>query len=192
MSIRRPVHRTLVISGSLRAASVTTLIARTALAQAGPGHELVLAAGLDGLPLFNEDLDTDRPPPQVAALRAQVGSADSLFVLTPVYNAGISAALKNAIDWLSRPRDHCALAGKPVAGLVVGYHSQGAEHQLTTVLRAAGATALNVPLPMLGLRTIDQRDVTGDPRVRRTVQETLAVLRQAPDPVPGPPRSRSS
>ncbi|MFD4602342.1 NAD(P)H-dependent oxidoreductase [Streptomyces sp. NPDC058464] len=97
----------------------------------------------------------------------------------------MSAALKNAIDWLSRPRDHCALAAKPVAGLVVGYHSQGAEHRLNTILRATGATPLTVPLPMLGLRTIDQRDITGDPRVHRTVRETLDVLRRAPAHAPG-------
>ncbi|MFD4504836.1 hypothetical protein [Streptomyces sp. NPDC058457] len=54
--------------------------------------------------------------------------------------------------------------------------------QLNTILRVTGATAPTVPLPMLGLRTIDQRDIAGDPRVRRTIQETFDVLLQEPAP----------
>ncbi|MEU3980486.1 NAD(P)H-dependent oxidoreductase [Streptomyces sp. NPDC026672] len=169
-------HRTLVLSGSLRTGSVTTQIARTALTEAGPGHEVVLATGLDALPLFNEDLDTDHPLPQIAALRAQVGAADSLFVLSPVNNAAISAVLKNTLDWLSRPRDHAPLTAKPATGLLVGYHSHGAEHHLNAVLRATGAVVVPGPTPMLGLRSIDQRDIARDPRVRRTVAQALACL----------------
>lgn len=176
------VHRTLVLSGSLRTGSITTQVAHTALAHAPSGHEIVLATGLDMLPLFNEDLDTDRILPQVGSLRAQVHAVDSLLVLSPVNNASISAVLKNALDWLSRPRDNSPLKAKPVTSLMIGYHSHGAEHHLNAVLRATGATVVTSPLPMLGLRTIDQRDISRDPRVNTAVNHALNSLLR-PDPV---------
>lgn len=185
MSQPRAAHRTLILSGSLRTGSVTTQVAYVALAQARPDHETVLATGPETLPLFNEDLDTDRVLPQVGSLRTQVHAADSLLILSPVNNAGISAVLKNALDWLSRPRGDSPLTAKPVTSLMIGYHSQGAEHHLNTVLRATGATVVTSPLPMLGLRTIDQRDVRRDPRVNTAVEHALSCLL-----TPGPVRQQ--
>ncbi|MFC9843736.1 NADPH-dependent FMN reductase [Streptomyces sp. NPDC060223] len=169
-------HRTLIMSGSLRTGAVTTQVAHAALAQDLPGHQVVLATGLDRLPLFNEDLDTDPAPPVVAALRAQVTSADSLLVLSPVNNASISAALKNALDWLSRPRDDSPLAGKPTTGLVVGYQSHGAEDHLKAILRATGARTTPAPTPVLSLRTLNGNQAAHDPKVITAVTQALAVL----------------
>ncbi|MFJ9374598.1 NADPH-dependent FMN reductase [Streptomyces sp. NPDC101455] len=175
-------HRTLVLSGSLRAGAVTTQVAHAAVAQDHPGHEVVLAAALDQLPLFNEDLDTEPAPPGVAALRAQVSSAGSLLVLSPVNNGSISAALKNALDWLSRPRDDSPLAGKPATGLVIGYHSHGAEAHLETILRATGARTTPAPTPVLSPRTLNANQAAHDPKVTTAVPQALAAL--------SPPRTR--
>ncbi|UXX94987.1 NAD(P)H-dependent oxidoreductase [Streptomyces sp. AD2-2] len=182
-------HRTLVLSGSLRAEAVTTQVAHAAVAQNHPGHEVVLAAALDQLPLFNEDLDTDPAPPGVAALRAQVSSAASLLVLSPVNNASISAALKNALDWLSRPRDDSPLAGKPATGLVIGYHSHGAEDHLETILRATGARTTPAPNPVLSPRTLNGSQAAHDPRVTAAVRQALAALGGGTD---GPPGGRAA
>ncbi|MEV7346582.1 NADPH-dependent FMN reductase [Streptomyces sp. NPDC093544] len=174
-------HRTLVLSGSLRTGAVTTQVAHAALAQELTGHEVVLHTGLDQLPLYNEDLDTDPALPVVAALRAQVASADSLLVLSPVNNASISAALKNALDWLSRPRNDAPLAGKPVTGLVTGYHSHGAEDHLEAILHATGALSVPAPIPVLNLRTVNGNQAAYDPRVITAVTQALAAL-HLPDP----------
>ncbi|MFD4875171.1 NADPH-dependent FMN reductase [Streptomyces sp. NPDC058420] len=174
-------HRTLVLSGSLRAGAVTTQVAHAAVAQDRPGHEVVLAASLDQLPLFNEDLDTEPAPPGVAALRAQVSSAGSLLVLSPVNNASISAALKNALDWLSRPRDDSPLAGKPATGLVIGYHSHGAEAHLETILRATGARTTPAPTPVLSPRAVTGNQAIQDLKVTTAVTQALAAL-HVPDP----------
>jgi NAD(P)H-dependent FMN reductase len=48
-------------------------------------------------------------------LRAEVQSANALLLVTPEYNGTMSGALKNAIDWISRPFGAGAITGKPVA-----------------------------------------------------------------------------
>ncbi len=105
----------LVIHGSLRRDSFTTRLARAAAAQAQDGLELKLYEGLDEIPGFNEDLEPDSIPASVEDLREQLDAADALLVVTPEYNASAPGALKNAIDWASRPHGDSALAGKPAA-----------------------------------------------------------------------------
>ena len=41
-------------------------------------------------------------------------SADGILIVTPEYNRSIPGALKNAIDWASRPYGENALNRKPV------------------------------------------------------------------------------
>jgi NAD(P)H-dependent FMN reductase len=53
--------------------------------------------------LYNEDFDQPRLVAAAGRLRTEVESADALLLVTPEYNGTMSAALKNAIDWISRP-----------------------------------------------------------------------------------------
>ncbi len=115
--------KVLALVGSLRAASVNRQIAGLAAARAPAGIEVDLYRGLGGglgdLPLYNEDIDNAADLPGAAhALRGAVAAADAILVVTPEYNGSIPGALKNAIDWLSRPYGHNALSAKPLA--VVG------------------------------------------------------------------------
>jgi NAD(P)H-dependent FMN reductase len=50
-------------------------------------------------------------------LRAALGAADAILVSTPEYNASLPGALKNALDWASRPFPDNCLRGTPVAVL---------------------------------------------------------------------------
>ena len=58
--------------------------------------------GLAGLPAFDEDLES-RPPEPVRAFLDAIAGADALLIATPEYNASLPGALKNALDWASRP-----------------------------------------------------------------------------------------
>lgn len=66
------------------------------------------------LPLFNQDLENN-PPEEVVAFREKIKSADGILFSIPEYNYSISAALKNAIEWGSRPYGVAVLNRKPVA-----------------------------------------------------------------------------
>lgn len=111
-----------VLLGSLRAASINRRLAELAVETSPANATLELFDRLGELPLYNEDIDNDPDHGGVAepaaALRAAAGHADAALVVTPEYNGTIPGAMKNAIDWLSRPLGEGALKGKPLA--VVG------------------------------------------------------------------------
>ena len=101
------------ISGSLRQASSNTAILRTLQASLPAGVEMTLLP-LDGIPLYNQDLDGPGLPDAVRAFKAAVDSSDGVVVCSPEYNFGMPGVLKNAIDWASRPAFASPLKGKPV------------------------------------------------------------------------------
>src|SRR5690606_1881079 len=66
------------------------------------------------LPLYNRDFDADYPPVG-RAFKAAIEDVDALLFVTPEYNRSIPGALKNAIDWGSRPKGTNSFAHKPSA-----------------------------------------------------------------------------
>ena len=134
------------ISGSLRAGSHNTALLLTARSLLAPPARLELLPGVEDLPAYNPDRDTATPPPQVVALRRAIASADALLIATPEYNASIPGALKNTLDWASRPFPANVLRDKPVAvaGASTGmFGAVWAQAELRKVLRTAGARVLD-------------------------------------------------
>lgn len=133
--------RLLGISGSLRRGSYNSaLLAAAAAAVECSAVEFVVWRGLAEIPAYSEDLET--VPAPVAALRRELAEADAVLIATPEYNASVPGALKNALDWASRPFPGNALRNRPVA--VIGA-SQGifgavwAQADLRRILNAIGA-----------------------------------------------------
>ncbi|MEU4810895.1 NAD(P)H-dependent oxidoreductase [Nocardia fluminea] len=108
--------RILTLVGSLRAGSINRRLAEAAAQTAPAGVGITIYEGLGEIPFYNEDLDVPGAvPAQAEALRAAVGAADAVLLVTPEYNGTLPAVLKNAIDWASRPYGAGAIKGKPVA-----------------------------------------------------------------------------
>lgn len=105
----------LAMSGSLRRDAHSTVLARAAAELAPDGVEVTLYEDLGSIPGFNQDLEPDSVPEAVEDLRRRIEGADALLVVTPEYNASAPGALKNAIDWASRPHGSSALVGRPAA-----------------------------------------------------------------------------
>lgn len=106
--------RVLGICGSLREGSFNAALLRAAKERTPAGMRIETFEALGSIPLYNEDVRQAGLPPAVADLRARIGDADALLIVTPEYNYSIPGVLKNAIDWASRPPDQ-PFAGKPVA-----------------------------------------------------------------------------
>ena len=112
--------RVLAISGSrLRTASHNTARLRAAADLAPTDVEVEIFTGLESLPPYNEDLDTDQPPAEVRRLREQIASADAVLFAAPEYDGTMPGQLEHAVDWASRPygRER-PLWGKPAAVIV--------------------------------------------------------------------------
>ena len=105
--------RILGLSGSLRRGSSNSALLQAAASLAPAGVEVFIGSIRD-LPLYDPDLELD-PPAAVRAFKAAAEAADAFLLATPEYNHSVPGTLKNAVDWLSRPRLGPLLAGKPVA-----------------------------------------------------------------------------
>ncbi|MBD0023150.1 FMN reductase [Gordonia pseudamarae] len=123
--------KVVALVGSLRQASVNRQLAQVAADNAPDGVRVSVIDTLGALPFYNEDTDPSVNPAagevdaQVAGLRTVVADADAVLIVTPEHNGSIPAALKNAIDWLSRPYGTGAIKGKPVGviGAALGQYA---------------------------------------------------------------------
>lgn len=117
------MKKILAFSGSLRAGSYNQKLVKIAAAAAEEAGAEVTVISLAGfpMPLFDEDLEArDGKPPKARELKRLFKEHDALLIASPEYNSMISAALKNAIDWVSRSDSDdesplSAIAGKTAA-----------------------------------------------------------------------------
>lgn len=110
--MNQPIH-ILGFAGSLRKGSYNRALLQVA-AQLVPEDARLEIFDIDGIPGFNQDLESNRPP-KVTEFKAKIKTADAILIVTPEYNYSIPGVLKNAIDWASRPPTDNSWQGKPVA-----------------------------------------------------------------------------
>lgn len=113
MNARRQL-RVVGIAGSLRAGSLNRALLRAAQAAAPEGMTIEIFDLLD-VPLYNGDVEAAGDPPAVKRLKQSIGASDAVLMVTPEYNHGVPAVMKNSVDWMSRPPGKAVLGGKPVA-----------------------------------------------------------------------------
>ena len=140
------------ISGSLRRDSYNTMLLHEVADLLPDDVELELYDGLKAIPPYDQDDDVEPAPATVADLRNAIAEADAVLFATPEYNGSIPGALKNALDWASRPAGKSALRGKPVA--VVGatpgmFGAVWAQADLRRVLQTIGANVVDRELPVM-------------------------------------------
>jgi chromate reductase len=101
--------------GSLAKNSINRKLA-LALTKIAPDKLAMREIPIRDLPLYSYDYDSDFPPAG-RALKDAISSVDAVLFVTPEYNRSIPGALKNAIDWASRPWGKNSFARKP-SGIV--------------------------------------------------------------------------
>lgn len=103
--------RILAFAGSLRKDSFNQRLVRLAARAAESAGAKVTVINLRDypMPIFDEDLEAAIGLPEPAMkFRSLMYEHDGLLIACPEYNSSITAALKNTIDWASRP-----LPGEP-------------------------------------------------------------------------------
>ncbi|MBW4644406.1 MAG: NAD(P)H-dependent oxidoreductase [Goleter apudmare HA4340-LM2] len=109
----------LAFAGSTRKDSYNKQVVKIAAAGAeAAGAEVTYLDLRDlPLPLYDQDLeDQEGLPANALALKDLLISHQGLLIASPEYNSSVTAVLKNAIDWASRPSPNepplAAFAGK--------------------------------------------------------------------------------
>ncbi len=139
-------HRIGYLVGSLSQDSINRVLSK-ALVRLAPDDLELVEIPIRDLPLYNRDDEND-PVAAVKEFKDAVDGADGILLISPEYNRSIPAALKNAIDWGSRPWGHNSFARKPTG--IIGA-SPGAigtavmQSNLRSVLSFLNAPQLNAP-----------------------------------------------
>ena len=87
--------------GSLSSTSINRILSKALIALAPKDLEFS-EIPIGNLPLYSPDHDSSYPP-EAVALKEAIAASDAVLFVTPEYNRSIPGALKNAIDWASRP-----------------------------------------------------------------------------------------
>ena len=179
--------RILGIAGSIRRGSHNRRLLRAAGELLPPGVVLEEWDGLAAIPAFDEDLE-DAPPETVAEFLELIDGADALLIATPEYNASVPGALKNALDWASRPFPDNVLRDKPsaVIGASTGlFGAVWAQAEVRKALKASGAHVLESELPVgLADGAFDLDGGLADPELGIRLEDLLGdLVREVRTPV---------
>ena len=141
----------LAITGSLRAGSYNTMLAKELMAQA-PAPLHITLTGIDGIPIYNGDEDGPDKPAAVLALAEKIRAAKGLIIVAPEYNYSIPGGLKNALDWVSRlPNQPFKDKRTAIAGAAMGPLGTGRmQYHLRQVLQFLETQVMPKPEIFLG------------------------------------------
>jgi chromate reductase, NAD(P)H dehydrogenase (quinone) len=132
--------------GSLSSTSINRTLSK-ALIRLAPDDLEFSEIPINNLPLYSPDHDQDYPP-EAVALKEAIDKADAILFVTPEYNRSIPGALKNAIDWASRPWGQNSFDHIPAAviGASIGQIGTAvAQQSLRGVLSFCNARQMTAP-----------------------------------------------
>ena len=139
-------HKIGYFVGSLSSTSINRTLSK-ALLELAPDDLEFTEISIRDLPLYSQDFDADFPPP-ARALKQAIEASDGILFVSPEYNRSIPGALKNAIDWGSRPWGSNSFAMKPTG--IIGASPGGIgtavmQSSMRSVLSFLDAPQLNAP-----------------------------------------------
>jgi len=170
----------LVISGSLRAASINSALLRAIVRLAPDGMDIDLFQGLGALPLFNPDLEINMPA-TVHDFQCRVAAADAILIASPEYAHGVTGSIKNALDWLV---SHEPFVNKAVAVLNASPRARHADAALREILKTMSANVVesaSITIPLVG-SGLDENGMVQTPSIAEAIRAMLANLNEAVTP----------
>jgi chromate reductase len=132
--------------GSLSSTSINRELSR-ALINLAPDDLEFTEIAIRDLPLYSQDYDAHMPP-EAVALKDSIRRVQAVLFVTPEFNRSIPGALKNAIDWASRPWGQNSFDHIPAAviGASIGQIGTAlAQQSLRAVLSFCNARQMTAP-----------------------------------------------
>ena len=132
--------------GSLSSTSINRVLSRALIALAPDDLEFV-EVPIGNLPLYSPDYDADFPP-EARSLKEALARVDAVLFVSPEYNRSIPGALKNAIDWASRPSGQNSFDHLPAAVIGASVGAIGTalgQQSLRAVLSFCNARQMTSP-----------------------------------------------
>lgn len=168
-----------VLVGSPRSASIHRQLADVVADLAPENTRVEIIDYLETLPFYNEDNDTETAPEPVQRLRTQLGNADAALLLSPANNGTLSAVLKNAIDWASRPYGQSSLSGKPVAVSSAAHNTSTVVEHTHLAVTIAGGRPLADASATFALGELADVDIATHEPISTALRATVTALVQA-------------
>jgi chromate reductase len=140
------VYRVAYFVGSLSSTSINRTLSK-ALIRLAPSDLEFTEVPIDNLPLYSPDFDASYPA-EAQALKSALAASDAVLFVSPEYNRSIPGALKNAIDWASRPWGQNSFDHMPAAviGASIGQIGTAvAQQSLRGVLSFCNARQMTAP-----------------------------------------------
>lgn len=141
-----PAYKIGYFVGSLSSTSINRTLSK-ALLKLAPDDLDFTEIPIRDLPLYSQDFDADFPPP-ARALKEAIEASDGILFVSPEFNRSIPGALKNAIDWGSRPWGSNSFAMRPtgIIGASPGHIGTAVmQSSMRSVLSFLDAPQLNAP-----------------------------------------------
>jgi chromate reductase len=166
-------------AGSLRKGSYNKALLLAAM-ELMPEETKLEIFDLEGIPLFNQDLE-NQIPERVKEFKTKIKLADAILIASPEYNYSIPGVLKNAIDWASRPHGDNSFEGKPVALMSASTGMLGgarAQYHLRQSFITLNMHPLNKPEVMVTFapQKIDKNGNLTDEATRKIIKKLLENL----------------
>ena len=169
--------------GSLSSTSINRRLAQ-GLISIAPSELEFTEITIRDLPLYSPDFDNDYPP-EAVALKEAIASVQAVLFVTPEYNRSIPGALKNAIDWASRPWGQNSFDHIPTAviGASIGQIGTAlAQQSLRAVMSFCNARQMTAPEAYIKFSD-DEFGPNGEIRTERTEDFLRAFMNEFRDHV---------
>ena len=139
-------HKVGYLIGSLSSTSINRRLS-TALIKLAPKELTLQEIPFRDLPPYSQDHDASYPA-VAREFKQAIAASDAILFITPEFNRSIPGALKNAIDWASRPYGENAFSRKPAAVIGASIGTIGtalAQQSLRGVLAFCDAPQMTNP-----------------------------------------------
>ena len=136
-----------IIVGSVAESSINKKVATVLPTLADDQSVEFVHLDLTALPIYNYELDGNWPD-VATEWKQSIEDVDGIIIVTPEYSRSIPGALKNALDWASRPWGQNSFTGKPVALMGASIGTTGtamAQQHLRNILAHFSAPTLGKP-----------------------------------------------